>query len=207
MRITAKAKQEVRGRILAAGKSLFKKKGFGRTTTRDLSGTAGIAVGTLFNYFPNKESLGMSILAEAMSRARSRFLEDDRDFPILEEALFAHIASELREMRPYRTFVGPVLERAMSPFGSSRIIDEAEQARQDHLETVAGMIIDSRGPDAATSATLHLYWSLYLGVLAFWSSDDSPHQEDTLAMLDQATRLFVASLTVPDRADQKGAMR
>jgi AcrR family transcriptional regulator len=207
MRITAEAKTRVRARILAAGKKLFKTKGFGGTTTRDLSAAAGIAVGTLFNYFPNKESLGMSIVAEALARGRSRFLEEDRDFPTLEEALFAYIASELREMRPYRTFVGPVLERAMSPFGPSEIDGDGERARRGHLETVAGMIIGSRGPDAATSATLHLYWSLYLGVLAFWSSDESRHQEDTLAMLDQATRLFVASLSVPARADQEGGTR
>ena len=204
MRITAKAKQEVRKKILASGKSLFRSKGFAQTTTRDLSRTAGIAVGTLFNYFPNKESLGMSILAEALEQGRSRFLEDDRSIPSLEEALFAHIASELRAMRPYRTFVGPVLETAMSPFGPSQADGEGEAARQDHLATVAEMIINRRGLDAATSVTLHLYWSLYLGVLAFWSRDESPNQEDTLAMLDQATRLFVASLSGPARDDHEG---
>ena len=76
MRITAKAKQEVRERILTAGKDLFRSKGFGGTTTRDLSRASGIAVGTLFNYFPNKDALGMSILAEALERGRRRFLEE-----------------------------------------------------------------------------------------------------------------------------------
>jgi AcrR family transcriptional regulator len=207
MRITAKAKQEVRVRILAVGENLFQSKGFGGTTTRDLSRAAEIAVGTLFNYFPNKESLGMAILAEALERGRNRFLEQERAIPTLEEGLFAHIASELREMRPHRAFVGPVLEIAMSPFAPSRTGDEGEKARREHLETVAGMIINRRGPDSATSATLHLYWSLYLGVLAFWSRDDSPNQEDTLAMLDQATRLFVASLSVPTRDDHEGGTR
>jgi AcrR family transcriptional regulator len=207
MRITATAKLEVRKRILDAGKSLFRSKGFVETTTRDLSRTAGIAVGTLFNYFPNKESLGMSILAEALERGRSRFLEDDRGIPSLEEELFAHIAAELREMRPYRAFVGPVLETAMSPFGPSQADGEGEAARRDHLATVAELIVDRRGIDAATSITLHLYWSLYLGVLAFWSRDESPNQEESLAMLDQATRLFVASLSGPARDDHEGGTR
>jgi len=207
MRITAKAREEVRERILSAGKSLFHRKGFAGTTTRDISRAAAIAVGTLFNYFPNKESLGMSILAEALERGRSRFLGEDRGIPTLEEALFAHVASELREMRPHRSFVGPVLETAMSPFGPSQVSSEGEKARQDHLATVAEMIIDRFGLDAATSVTLQLYWSLYLGVLAFWSRDDSPHQEDTLAMLDQATRLFVASLSAPARDDHEGGKR
>jgi AcrR family transcriptional regulator len=207
MRITAQAKKEVRERILSAGKDLFQTAGFERTTTRDLSRAAGIAVGTLFNYFPNKESLGMSILAEALERGRSRFHEEGRDFPTLEEGLFALIAAELREMRPYRSFVGPVLETALSPFGPPPMSGEGEEARQRHLATVADMIIGAMGPDAATSVTLHLYWSLYLGVLAFWSTDESPNQEDTLAMLDQATRLFVASLSAPPRDDFEGGIR
>ena len=207
MRITAQAKREVRQRIVAAGKNLFKTKGFQGTTTRDLSRAAGIAVGTLFNYFPTKESLGMWILAEALERGRSRFLEEGRGFPTLEEGLFAHIVAELRALRPHRSFVGPVLEAAQSPFGPSEAGTEAEAARRDHLETVAGMIIDQRGPDAATSVTLHIYWSLYLGVLAFWSRDDSPNQEETLAMLDEATRLFVASLGAPAAVEDQGGTR
>jgi len=157
MRITAKAKQEVRERIITAGKVLFLEKGLSSTTTRDLSKAAGIAVGTLFNYFPNKESLGMSILAEALERGRTRFQEEGRSYPTLEEALFALITAELREIRPFRSFVGPVLETALSPFGSSQVAGEGERTRQEHLSAVAGMIIDGRGIDAATSVTLHLY--------------------------------------------------
>lgn len=207
MRITAEAKQEVRERILTAGKDLFRSKGFSGTTTRDISRKAGIAVGTLFNYFPNKEALGMSILAGALQRGRERFLKDDSRIPTLEESLFALLAAELREIRPYRSFVGPVLETALSPFGPSQTGNEGDRVRRDHLETVASMIIDRCGIDAATSVTLHLYWSLYLGVLAFWSGDESPNQEDTLAMLDQATRLFAASLSAPAAGGHEGGTR
>ena len=41
---------------------------------------------------------------------------------------------------------------------------------------------------------LHLYWSLYLGVISFWIRDESSKQEDTLALLDRSIRLFVNSL-------------
>jgi len=37
---------------------------------------------------------------------------------------------------------------------------------------------------------MQLYWTLYLGVIAYWAADDSPNQEDTLALLDQSTKLF-----------------
>jgi hypothetical protein len=41
---------------------------------------------------------------------------------------------------------------------------------------------------------LQLYWTLYLGVFAFWAADDSPGQEDSLALLDQSLKLYVAAL-------------
>ncbi len=39
-----------------------------------------------------------------------------------------------------------------------------------------------------------MYWTLYLGVLAYWARDESANQTDTLALLDRSTRLFAASL-------------
>jgi hypothetical protein len=42
--------------------------------------------------------------------------------------------------------------------------------------------------------TMQLYWTLYLGVLAYWAADTSLNQEDTLALLDQSLKLFVALL-------------
>ena len=42
-----------------------------------------------------------------------------------------------------------------------------------------------------------LLLTLFTGVLAFWLGDDSAHQEDTLAALDQALKMFVRSLPAP----------
>jgi len=49
--------------------------------------------------------------------------------------------------------------------------------------------------DQLSFVAVHLYWTLYLGVLAFWSNDKSPNQEDSWVLLDQSMRLFVASLS------------
>ena len=41
---------------------------------------------------------------------------------------------------------------------------------------------------------MHLYWTLYLGVLAFWTRDDSPRQEDSRLVLDQTLHLFAKTI-------------
>ncbi|HZU35991.1 MAG TPA: helix-turn-helix domain-containing protein [Gemmataceae bacterium] len=61
MRVTAVTKAATRQRILEAARQLFAAKGFEASTTRDIADAAGIASGTLFNYFTTKEALLASL--------------------------------------------------------------------------------------------------------------------------------------------------
>ncbi|MHC4966966.1 MAG: TetR/AcrR family transcriptional regulator, partial [Planctomycetota bacterium] len=92
MRISAEAKEKTRQRILVAAQRLFSTAGFDQTSTRDLSSAAGIATGTLFNYFPTKESLALAIVADALDKARGDFESRLRPDASLDEALFDHVA-------------------------------------------------------------------------------------------------------------------
>jgi hypothetical protein len=67
--------------------------------------------------------------------------------------------------------------------------------RIDHLEQVEEIVSSHGYPGPRSAVAVQLYWTLYLGVFAFWAADDSPGQEDTLALLDQSLKLFVASLS------------
>ncbi|MFQ5495290.1 MAG: TetR family transcriptional regulator [Phycisphaerae bacterium] len=201
MRINNKAKQETEKRILDAAERLFTTHGFGETTTRDIAVEADIAVGTLFNYFPTKEALALRLVADAAEKAGQEPSATGEssalDFGTLEEALLAHVAAELRYLRPFRGFVRNVLERSLSPFvAGDGEGDQATAFRINHIETLRRLTVVYRAspPPGPSALTLHLYWTLYLGVLAFWAADNSPNQEDTLALLDQSIRLFVASL-------------
>ncbi len=197
MRVTAEKKRETRRRIVACARNLFIEKGFEQTTTRDIAERAGIAAGTMFNYFPTKEALAMTIVDEALDEAGAEFETRLRGDESLDEALFAHVAVGLRHLAPHHGYVGQVLETALSQFSGGEACQQARQLRVDHLDTVAELI-SSRGAPAAvppSAITMHLYWTLYLGVLSFWTADETPHREDTLVVLDQSMRLFVASLT------------
>jgi AcrR family transcriptional regulator len=54
--------QARRDQILTAAISVFAEKGFQRATIRDVAKSAGIADGTIYNYFENKTALIMGIL-------------------------------------------------------------------------------------------------------------------------------------------------
>ena len=53
---------ETRRRLIEAGKKLFARRGFARTRATDISREAGVAVGTLYVHFTDKEALLREIL-------------------------------------------------------------------------------------------------------------------------------------------------
>ncbi len=196
MRVTSDTKRRTRERILSAARKLFCSNGFQQTTTRDLAVEASIAAGTLFNYFPSKEHLALELVDSALDAAREEMAKSPIDAESLEEALFAHAATTIRHLRPHRTYVGAIVESTLSPFATPSADGTADGLRVRHLETVHA-IIEQHGAASIpepSAVTMHLYWTMYLGVLAYWTKDASPHQEDALVLLDQALRLFVGSL-------------
>ena len=140
MRVTAKVKEATRARILEAARELFTTHGFAETTTRDLAKAAGVANGTLFNYFTSKEAVAMELVDEALRRGHSSFETGTADAATFDEDLFSYVAAGLRELRPYRSFIRPVLEASLGPIARPPPgADDSAQAR--HLEAVHGLAL------------------------------------------------------------------
>ena len=189
MRVTAEAKELTRQKILDAAKELFQSAGFEATTTRDIARQAGIAAGTLFNYFSTKEAIVLAlVMTSAPQKNRSR--SSDRH-DSLEESLFAYASASLRALKPYRKYLAPVLDTALSPLAEAKGDDLGESLRTQHLEAVVERARQHGLGEALNPVALQMYWTLYLGVLSFWTKDSSPKQEDTLALLDQSLEMFV----------------
>jgi AcrR family transcriptional regulator len=204
MRITAEAKTETRQRILETATSLFKREGWHETTTRSIAVAAGIATGTLFNYFPTKEAIAAELIGMSLRRAREAFSAESEPNDSLEADLFTLIWSGFLNLREFRGFLAPAAETIFSPLARSSPESPGDAIRVDHLEQVDEIIRlhGFRGPRSAV--TMQLYWTLYLGVFAFWAADDSPGQEDTLALLDQSLKLLVVSLSATSVTTKEG---
>ena len=190
MRVTQETREKTRQSLIEAARERFQAVGFGPATTRDIARGAGIATGTLFNYFPSKEALGMAILVEGVAAAEEELDGSRRADEGLEEALFAFVATQLRHLRPHRGWLREVLDAGASPVRSGEA-DAGFRTRQ--LERVERWLVEAGMTDDGL-LTLHLYWTLYLGVLDFWTRDETNHQEATLALLDRSMGLFVRGL-------------
>ena len=96
MRISKQAKQQTDSRILKAAEKLFLSKGYEDTTTRDIASSAGIATGTLFNYYKTKESLAMRLVYNAMLQGQEDFTGRTSGEEEIGEEIFMIMTGELR---------------------------------------------------------------------------------------------------------------
>ena len=191
MRITADAKRATHERILEAAHRLFCAQGFEPTTTRDISREAEIATGTLFNYFASKEAIAARLVAEALEQALEDFKRKRRPGAALDEDLFLLISAGLRRLRRNRKYLPPAIQSIFHPSLRGAANRGAEELRISHLEAAGRLFAEHGLAHELSPLDTQLYWTLYSGVLAFWSTDSSPRQEDTLALLDQSLRMFV----------------
>ena len=68
-------KQRQRQEILAAALALFSEKGFHNVSVQEIATAAEFAIGTLYNFFQNKEDLYKALVLEECGRAEASFSE------------------------------------------------------------------------------------------------------------------------------------
>lgn len=69
MRVTESVKQQTRSALIREGARLFAEQGFAATTMDQVTASAGVAKGTLYNYFPTKEDLAMAVVASRQAKS------------------------------------------------------------------------------------------------------------------------------------------
>lgn len=188
MRITAQARESTRRKILEKSHQLFCLVGFEVATTRDIAKAVGVAPGTLFNYFPSKEAIAAAIVMKQPVRARV----DDDQYDTLGEALFAHAARTMRQWKACRNYIHAALEPTLAPLESAGAQPSVLDLRSRHLEQVQQLSQSYGARKPLVSLELHIYWTLFFGVIAFWGRDVSRKQEATLALLDDSMNMFAS---------------
>lgn len=65
----------VRARVLAAARAVAGRRGLGDTGMREIAREAGVALGTLYNYFPDRDALALAVVEDAMHRGQRQMSE------------------------------------------------------------------------------------------------------------------------------------
>lgn len=195
----AESKERTRQKILKAALELFRKRGLDATTTRMISTKAGIAEGTLFNYFKTKEDLALYFFQKETDDLIEWFENDKRLAKApLPEKLFAIIHRQLEYIGPYEDFIGAVFFRALQPESKlSPISLESQELRLRYLRFIRGVLDEAAERDEIPRVGLmgaYGFGLFYMGIVLHWLHDTSPGKQKTLALLDRSLALGTKAL-------------
>ncbi len=90
-------KQERERRIVKAAERLFARKGYAEVAMEDVAARAGLAVGTIYNYFPSKSALLLAIVrseTESLLERARKILDDPPSDPVAAVSAFTEIFLE-----------------------------------------------------------------------------------------------------------------
>lgn len=187
-------KEKTRRAILRAALELFASRGFHRTTTKTISRKAGIAEGTLFNYFRTKEDLAIYFFDQELLSLIEWY---EKAAPLrrapLPEKLFAIVHRLLERIGPYEDFIGAVYLRALQP--TSKLSPLSLPSQEQHLrylrfirEILAEAEHEGEIPKLGDMGA-YAFGIFHIAMITYWLQDRSPGKEDTLALLDRCLKL------------------
>jgi len=194
-RVTKKA--AIQQRLVTAALALFQSKGFDATTTKAIARKAGVAEGTVFNYFRTKEDIALYFFEQEVEHAIESVQRSPRlRTAPLEEKLFALIQSQFAYLAPYERFIGTALVEALRPASKLGFFSHKAQAlRHRYIGFVQELFEESLPKRKFMPVQWWLpdaFWIYYLGALLFWLHDTSSRKQNTLAFLDSTLRIGVA---------------
>ena len=187
-------KEKTRKAILRAALALFAQKGFYQTTTKAIARKAGIAEGTLFNYFETKEDLALYFFEEELTKVIEWYQSDRRiQRAAIAEKLFATIHRFLDGLEPYEDFIGAVYLRALTP--NSKLSPWSLDSRErnlKYLKFIRGILAEAEASGEIPKLGdlgAYVFGVFHMAIITHWLRDRSPGKEQTLALLDRVLKL------------------
>ncbi|WEV70688.1 TetR/AcrR family transcriptional regulator [Lactobacillus sp. ESL0785] len=115
---TTQQKQEKRQLIMQVAMQLFAKQSYMQITMKQIAAAAGVAKGTIFNYFTSKEDLFMSILLEKYCSFFNKIMTNINQEPIITRQDFTNLMigwtheliTDHAELVRLNAIRGPILE-------------------------------------------------------------------------------------------------
>jgi AcrR family transcriptional regulator len=183
--------------ILEAAAQVFADLGYARATTNKIAERAGVSVGSLYQYFPNKDSLIASLhqihharVNEVVNNALKRF----GDHSVSLEKGLRRFLDELYEVHE----ADPILTKALSrevmreaEVDDKSHADEDEAPRIDQLATLLFNRPDVRDGDPAVISAI---MGQAISHLTRWLQHDAPPDLDQDVLREETVQLLLRYL-------------
>jgi AcrR family transcriptional regulator len=183
--------------VLQAAAEVFAELGYARATTNKIAARAGVSVGSLYQYFPNKDSLLASLLAQHQRQVHAivadglvRLADPSTS---LHDGL-SHLLDDLLALHGADPALTKALSAAVlrqSPAADELHKDEQDGAQLRHVSALLAARPDVRDGDHLAMAAVI---GQTMGQLTRWLVHDRPAGVDAEALRDEVVELLVRYL-------------
>jgi AcrR family transcriptional regulator len=204
-RITKKA-QETQRRILTNALTLFREKGFDKTSMRDIAEAADVAVGASYYYYSTKEELVLAYYEDACSRDNEFAAQLVTRVTGFKERFSLFLQYKVAQLSENRGFMNILARSAanpedpLSPFGP-----QTKHIRNDAMELLKNLITgsDLKAAEKFKPYLPGLLWLHMMGIIFFWIHDRSKGQAVTNKVIEFSVSLvsqllWLSSLPLTD---------
>jgi AcrR family transcriptional regulator len=137
MRVTTEQKQVHRARLLEAAATEFAAAGVDGANVNRISLAAGLAKGTIYNYFASKRELFLAVVEEASAQAAAGASTVAEDAPTAQH-LRAILDSDIEWVREHESFARVLLREALA--GDPRFQPDIVEAAAPFVQRVGQII-------------------------------------------------------------------
>ena len=184
-------------RILKAAEEVFSQKGFGKAKIAEIAQLAGVAEGTIYDYFKNKEDLLLSI-PEKRFKAHVDALGEAFQITSPKAKLRRFIKFHFWLYLPNRDFLKVFLldiQLNKRFYGS-----EAFKIFQTYLKTIEDIILQGKADGSfRNNVNPRVFRNMFLGAFSHmalrWLIIDKENKYDKMKEIEQLTNLFDLALT------------
>ena len=189
---------ETRRRLIEAGTKLFARRGFARTRATDISREAGVAVGTLYLHFTDKEELLREILFQGFEEihAAVRRIAETKHTTV-RESVRAHAEALVGYAAEHPALFQILFSTEVTTTAAGVELLESLTAHQEE-RLREGMADGYFRTDLDPAVAAHAVIGMLTQVLRWWTQD--PSQAPREVVVDTVTKLRLFGLHTEDRA-------
>lgn len=179
-------KAKRRADIIDGAKKIFWQKGYNKTTMPEIADALELAPGTLYLYFPSKESLYIELLLEGYDLLTNRLREKIRPYAAPKEhisdliSVFFGFALDNPE---YFDIIFFILQREFGSTRDSGLEKEQIKKLEEKEKTCKQLVFqilsfpNSKMSEKEIKLSVDAIWSMLAGVVFFWRKDSKENFE------------------------------
>jgi len=140
MKYRDKIKKDTELHIRRTAYELFEKKGYEQTTMRELAKQAGIGLGTIFNYYPDKSSLLAAAFTDDLGHILNRTFTKIPELPVIEQ--LSYIVKNIYSFYARHHLLSRILVKELLFIQGSQT-NELENQLNGFMKYIEGIFIKS----------------------------------------------------------------